>query len=93
MDSALRRKIKTTGGPQMNIRVSLLPRNSRSACHRSTREYDSRLDGLVSASALMIDVIPELVDIPVPTGFAGDKKSTKNVPPLIHQMTSVPLGE
>ena len=36
----------------------------------------------------MIDVIPDPVDIPVPTGFAGDKKNIRNTPPLARQMTS-----
>ena len=36
----------------------------------------------------MIDMIPELVDIPVPTGFAGAKNSTNNMPHLVRQMTS-----
>ena len=36
----------------------------------------------------MIDVIPEPVDIPVPTGFAGAKKSIRNIPPLVRQITS-----
>ena len=36
----------------------------------------------------MIDVIKEPVDIPVPNGFAGAKKSTRNTPPLVRQMTS-----
>ena len=49
---------------------------------------DSRIDGAVKLSALMIDVIPELVDIPVATGFTGAKKSTRNAPPLVRQMTS-----
>ena len=44
--------------------------------HRwSTRQTDRKLDGVVKASSLMIDVIPEPVDIPVPTGFAGAMKS------------------
>ena len=33
-------------------------------------------------------VIPEPVDIPVPTGFAGAKKNIRNMPPLVRQMTS-----
>ena len=36
----------------------------------------------------MIDVIPEPLDIPVPTGLAGAKNSTNNTPPLVRQMTS-----
>ena len=36
----------------------------------------------------MIDVILELVDIPVPTAFAGAKQNTRNMPPLVRQMTS-----
>ena len=36
----------------------------------------------------MIDVIPEPVDIHVPAGFAGAKKSIRNTPPLVQQMTS-----
>ena len=36
----------------------------------------------------MIDVIQEPVDIPVPTGFAGAKISTRNTSPLVRQMTS-----
>ena len=43
---------------------------------------------MVKVSALMIDVIPEPVDIPVLTGFAGAKKSIGNTPPLDQQMTS-----
>ena len=35
----------------------------------------------------MINVIPEPVDTPVPTGFAGAKKSNRNTPSLIWQMT------
>ena len=33
-------------------------------------------------------LVPEPVNIPVPTGFAGVKKSTRNAPPLVRQMTS-----
>ena len=36
----------------------------------------------------MIDVIPEPVASPVPTGFAGAKKSIRNTPPLVRQMMS-----
>ena len=36
----------------------------------------------------MIDVIPERVNIPVPTGFTGTKNSIRNTPPLVRQMTS-----
>ena len=36
----------------------------------------------------MIDVIPEPVDIPVPTSFADAKKNIRNTPPLARQMTS-----
>ena len=43
---------------------------------------------MVKVSAVMIDVIPELVDIPVPTGLAGAKNSTNDTPPLAQQMTS-----
>ena len=58
----------------------------RSAHRRSTRQTDRKLDGAVKVSALMIDVIPELVNVPVPTGFA--KKSTRNTPTLVRQTTS-----
>ena len=60
----------------------------RSAHRRSTRQSDRKLDGAVKVSALMIDVIQEPGDIPVPTGFAGAKISTRNTPPLVQQMTS-----
>ena len=36
----------------------------------------------------MIDVIQEPVDIPVTTGLAGAKISTRNTPPLVRQMVS-----
>ena len=60
----------------------------RLACCRSTRQSDSKLDGAVNVSALMIDMIQEPVDIPVLTGFADAKISTRNMPPLVRQMTS-----
>ena len=50
----------------------------RSARRRSTRQTDRKLDGEIKVFALMIDVIPEPVDIPVPTGFSGAKKSIRN---------------
>ena len=60
----------------------------RSARRRSTRRTDRKLDGAAKVSALMINVIPEPVVIPVPAGFAGAKTSTRNTPPLVRQMTS-----
>ena len=45
-----------------------------------------KLDGTVKVSAFMIDVIPE--DIPVATVFTGAKKSIRNTPALVQQMTS-----
>ena len=36
----------------------------------------------------MIDVIPEPVDSPVPTGLASANSSTNNTPPLVWQMAS-----
>ena len=60
----------------------------QSAHHRSSLRTDGKLDGVVKVSALMIDVIPEPVDIPVPTGFGGAKDSIRNTPPLVWKMTS-----
>ena len=65
--------------------VQQLPRSAR---RQSTRKTDRKLDGTVKVSSLIIDVIPEPVYIPVPTGFAGDRTSTNNTPPLVWQMTS-----
>ena len=36
----------------------------------------------------MIDVIQEPVDIPVPTGFAVAKISTRNTPPLVEEVAA-----
>ena len=58
------------------------------ARRRSTRQSDSKLDGVVKVSAFMIDVIQKPVHIPVPTGLVGAKISTRNTPPLVRQMTS-----
>ena len=55
---------------------------------QSTRQTDRKLDDAVKVSAVMIDVIPEPVDIPVNTGLAGAKNSTNDTPPLFRQMTS-----
>ena len=54
----------------------------RPAHRRSTRQTDRKLDDVVKVSAVMIDVIPEPVDIPVPTGLAGATNSTNDTPPL-----------
>ena len=43
---------------------------------------------MVKVSVVMIDVIPEPVGIPVPTGLAGAQNSTDNMPHLIQQMKS-----
>ena len=58
----------------------------RLACCRLTRQMDRKLE--VKASVVMIDVIPEPVDIPVPTGLAIAKNGTNNTPPLVHQVVS-----
>ena len=55
-----------------------LAQEPRSAHRRSTRQSVSKLDGTVTVSALMIDMIQEPVDISVPTCFAGAKISTGN---------------
>ena len=53
----------------------------RPARRRSTRQTDMKLEGAVKVSAFMIDVISELVDIPVLTGFAGAKKNIRTRQP------------
>ena len=90
----LRRTLTTACGPLMNIctppPLSQEPVEQpvpRPARRRSTRQTDRKLDGTVKVSSLMIDVIPEPVDIPVPTGLAGAKKSIIHTPPLVRQMT------
>ena len=60
----------------------------RPARRWSARQTDRKLDGAVNVYTLMIDMIPEPVDIPVPTGFANAKKSIGNTPPLVRQMMS-----
>ena len=43
---------------------------------------------MVKVSAILINVIPEPVDIPVPTGLTGAMNSANDTPPLVRQMTS-----
>ena len=63
----------------------LVPRPAR---HRLTRQSDRQLVDVVMVSTVMIDVIPEPVDNPVPTGLTGAMNSANNTPPLVRQMTS-----
>ena len=90
----LRRKLKPAVGPLKNICIPRIGQEPvkrpllRSARRRSSRQTDRKPDGVVKVSALMIDVIPEPVDIPVPTGFASAKDGIRNTPPLVQQMTS-----
>ena len=43
---------------------------------------------MVNVSAVLIDMILEPVDSPVPTGLAGANSSINDTPPLVRQMTS-----
>ena len=58
------------------------------AHRRLTHQSDKRLLDEVKVSAVMIDVIPELVDSPVPSSLTGAMHSINNMPPLVRQMTS-----
>ena len=49
---------------------------------------DRKQGGAVKVSALAINVIPELVDVPVPTGFVGAKRGTRDMLPLLGLRTS-----
>ena len=49
-----------------------------------TRQSDRQLVCAVKVSAVMIDVIPEPVNSPVPAGLANS--STNNTPPLVRQL-------
>ena len=60
----------------------------RPAHRRLTHQSDRRLVDEVKVSAVMIDVIPELVDSPVPSSLTGAMHSANNMPPLVRQMTS-----
>ena len=52
----------------------------------STRQSDRQLVHVVKVSAVMIDVILEPVDSPVPAGLAGANSNTNNTPPLVRQL-------
>ena len=60
------------------------PRTGR----RLTQQSNRQPVDVVKVSALMIDMIPDPVGSPVPTGIAGANSSTNNNPPLVHQMAS-----
>ena len=55
---------------------------------RLTRQSNRQLVDAVKVSAVIIDVFPEPVDSPVPTGLTGANSSTNNTLPLVRQMAS-----
>ena len=61
---------------------------SLSAHHRLTRRPVVKCGSAVKASALAINVITAPVDVPVPTGFVGAKRSTGDTLPLLRLRTS-----
>ena len=48
-----------------------------------TRQTDRKRGGTVKVSTLAINVIPEPVDVPIPTGFVGAKRGTGDTLPLL----------
>ena len=52
------------------------------AGRRSARQSDRQPVDAVKVSAVLIYIIPELVDSPLPTGLAGANSSINDKPPL-----------
>ena len=52
---------------------------------RSTQQSDRQHIGAVKVSAVLVDVTPELVEEPVPTGTTGDDGDTEYMSPPVWQ--------
>ena len=52
---------------------------------RATQQSDRQHVEAVKVSVVLVDVTPELVDSPVPTGLAGNDGETNRMPPLVWQ--------
>ena len=61
---------------------------SRPVHSRSIRQSDKQLFNTVKVSVMMINVIPEPVDSPVPAGLAGANSGTNNTLSLVWQLVS-----
>ena len=61
---------------------------TRPACRRLTCQSDRELVDVVKVSAVLINVIPGLVDNHVPTGLTGATHSACKMPPLVRQTMS-----
>ena len=57
----------------------------RPAVGRSTQQSDRQHIGVVKVSAVLVDVTPELVEEPVPTGTTGDDGDTEYISPPVWQ--------
>ena len=55
----------------------------RPAGGRSTQQSDRQHIGVVKVSAVLVDVTPELVEEPVPTGTTGDDGDTEYISPPV----------
>ena len=51
----------------------------------STRQSDGQHIGVVKVSAVLVDMLPELVDEPAPTYTTGDDGGTGCMSPLVWQ--------
>ena len=75
----------------MNILLAHEPveeRIPRPARRRLTCQSDRQLVNAVKVAAVLIDVIPGLVDNSVPTGLTGAINRAPEMPPLVRQMMS-----